>query len=101
QLDAPVARLADLNCGLIQAAAARLGLEPQFVRASGLETSGQRSDHLLSICRAVDATDYLSPTGSRDYMIEDGVFAAAGFPVRFQGFVEVAYPPGRDGGGPA
>ena len=96
QLDTPADRLVELNCGLIQAATARLGLEAEFVRASTLATPGQRSDHLLAICRAVGATDYLSPTGSRDYMIEDGVFAAAGFPVRFQGFVELAYPQGRE-----
>jgi hypothetical protein len=33
--------------------------------------------------------------GSADYMVDDGVFAAAGFPVRFQGFVEMPYPQGQ------
>ena len=95
QLGSPPARLADLNAGLIQAAAARLELATEFVRASALPVTGQRSEHLLSICRAVGAADYLSPMGSADYMAEDGVFAAAGFPVRFQGFVEIAYPQGQ------
>jgi WbqC-like protein family len=96
QFAQPADGLGDLNCGLIQAAAARLGLEREFVRASTLGAPGQRSEHLLAICRAVGATDYLSPMGSHDYMEDDGVFAAAAFPVRFQGFVEIAYPQGRE-----
>jgi hypothetical protein len=96
QLRLPVTRLADLNCGLIEAASRRLGLEAEFVRASALGAPGHRSDHLLAICRAVGAGEYLSPMGSHDYMEDDGVFAAAAFPVRFQGFVDIPYPQGRD-----
>jgi hypothetical protein len=95
-LQAPITRLADLNIEIIQAAAQCLGLATAFVRASTLCAPGERSEHLLAICRAVNATEYLSPTGSRDYMVEDGVFAGADFPVRFQGFVEIAYPQGHE-----
>ena len=95
QFAAPPPRLADFTAGLIEAAAARLGLSAEFARASALRSGGHRSDHLLGICRAVGATDYLSPAGSADYMTADGVFAAAGFPVRFQGFVEIPYPQGH------
>lgn len=88
--------LADLNRAIIEGAARKVGLTTEFVNARDLACPGHRSDHLLAICQAVGATDYLSPLGSHDYMEDDGVFAAAGFPVRFQGFVEVAYPQGRD-----
>lgn len=88
--------LARLNRAIIETAARHLGLKTEFVSASDLAQPGQRSDHLLAICRKVGATDYLSPVGSRDYMMEDGVFAAAGFPVAFQGFVEIEYPQGRE-----
>ena len=96
QLGAPTAGLPDLNIAIIEAAAARLGLATQLVRASALGTADHRSEHLLAICRAVGADSYLSPMGSHDYMTQDGVFAAASFPVRFQGFVEVAYPQGHE-----
>ena len=88
--------LAQVNRAIIEEACRRLGLGAEFVNASDLGLSGHRSDHLLEICRATGASDYLSPVGSRDYMTEDGVFAAAGFPVAFQGFVEVEYPQGRE-----
>lgn len=88
--------LANLTCGLTQAAAAQLGIAPAFVRASDLQAPGARSEHLLSICRAVEADEYVSPVGSAGYMEEDGVFQAAGFPARFQPFRLVEYPQGRE-----
>lgn len=95
-LGRPAGGLSDLNCAMIQDAARRLGLATRFLRASGLDGApGRRSEHLLSLCRAAGAGAYLSPMGSQDYMAQDGVFAAAGFPVRFQGFVEAPYPQGR------
>ena len=95
-LGTPTPRLADLNSNLIRAAAGKLALTTEFVRASAMVAPGERSDHLLAICRAVGATDYLSPVGSPDYMVEDGVFAQASFPVRFQGFVEIPYDQGHE-----
>jgi hypothetical protein len=93
----PGGRLADLTCGLIETAADRMGLTTPFIRASALSCPGHRSDHLLALCKAVEADSYLSPTGSADYMEEDGVFAAADFPVRFKPFEMRAYPQGREG----
>lgn len=79
-------KLADLTCGMAQAAAQRLDIQPRFVRASTLDAGGARSEHLLNLCRAVEADEYVSPMGSADYMGEDGVFQEAGFPARFQPF---------------
>jgi hypothetical protein len=93
----PGGRLTDLTCGLIETAADCMGLTTPFIRASALSRPGHRSDHLLAICKALDADSYLSPTGSADYMEEDGVFAAAGFPVRFKPFEMREYPQGREG----
>jgi hypothetical protein len=92
----PGGRLADLTGGLIETAADRMGLKTPFIRASALALPGHRSDHLLAISRAVEADSYLSPTGSADYMEEDGVFAAADFPVRFKPFEMREYPQGRE-----
>jgi hypothetical protein len=92
----PGGKLADLTCGMAVAAAARMGLTPRFARASELGADGARSEHLLAICRAVEATQYVSPMGSADYMEEDGVFAAAAFPARFLAFQPASYPQGSD-----
>jgi hypothetical protein len=97
QLARPTQRLADLTSGLIEAAAAELGFATEFVKASDLACPGARSEHLLALCRAVGATAYLSTGGSADYMAQDGVFEAAGFPVRFRSHQPTPYP---QGGGP-
>lgn len=89
-------RLADFNIALIRDLAARLDLKTEFARATDLGCPGSRSDHLLAICRAVGASEYVSTTGSADYMAEDGVFEAAGFPVRFMSYQPVPYPQGRE-----
>lgn len=88
--------LANLSIAVIAAAAAKLDLKTELRRASALACGGARSDHLLAICRAVGATEYLSTAGSADYMAEDGVFEAAGFPVRFESYAPVPYPQGRE-----
>jgi len=95
-LELPLAQpffyLSSLTCCLIQIAARRMGLKTEFVRSSGLNVAGKRSDHLRAILEAVGATDYLSPMGSQAYMVEDGW----DFPVRYQSFVPVPYPQGRE-----
>jgi hypothetical protein len=91
----PDGKLADLTCGMAQAAARRLDVQTRFVRASTLAVGGARSEHLLNLCRAVEAEEYVSPMGSADYMEEDGVFQAAGFPARFQPFRMEEYPQGK------
>jgi hypothetical protein len=83
-------KLADLTCGMAVAAAQRMGLSPRFVRASQLGAGravGASAGDLPGGWR--DA--YVSPMGSAEYMEEDGVFAAADFPARFQSFSSVSY----------
>lgn len=88
--------LASFNIAIIEAVARRLDLRTEFVRASDLACGGARSEHLLAICKAVGASDYRSTSGSEDYMAEDGVFEAAGFPVRFESYQPVSYPQGHE-----
>ncbi len=94
-LDRDPARLADLTGGLIREAASNLGVTAEVVWSSDLGCAGKRSDHLLAICRKLDATDYLSTAGSRDYLEADGVLAAAGLPIRYHSFAPKPYDQGR------
>ncbi len=96
QLARPGPGLSILSSGLIEAAARRLELETEFIRASDLGCGGARSEHLLALCRAVGADRYLSTGGSADYMAEDAVFASAGFPVAFRSHQPRPYPQGRE-----
>ena len=93
--DAAPKALALLNAHLIEAAAKTLGIATKIVRASDLGCAGKRSDHLLAICRMLDATRYLSTSGSQDYLEADGAFAAAGLPIAYHSHTPKPYPQGR------
>lgn len=84
-------KLSELNIALIKSICDFIGLQTPMHMASDLGCIGGRSDRLLAMCAALGATDYLSPAGSRDYLANDGVFSAAGFPVSFQSYTPPIY----------
>ena len=65
-------KLADFNISVIKYLAGVLNLQTKFLCASDLGCQGRRSDHLGEITKYLGAEEYLSPQGSRDYLINDG-----------------------------
>jgi hypothetical protein len=62
----------------------------EFVRSSDLSVSGEATDLLASVTKAVDGTTYLSGDGSGDYL-EEQTFADAGLGLVYQNFVHPVY----------
>ena len=58
--------------------------------ASSLDCEGQKSDLVLSLCKAVNATTYISGPSGRDYMDLES-FKEAGIDVKFNDFVHPVY----------
>ncbi len=90
--DQSITSLSELNIHLIKHFARRLRLEVQFKRANELGADGKRSNHLLSLCRLLGVTQYLSPQGSKDYLVSDAVFEGSGIQLSFQEFTPGCYP---------
>jgi len=86
--------LADLNIELITRVAKTLGWGGSFIRASGLEVSGQQSELLASICEALGATKYLSGPSGRNYL-DENVFKTKGIGVDYHSFVAPEYSQGN------
>jgi hypothetical protein len=63
--------LVDLNAELISAVMEILGIKKKVVFSSELGVSGQKTDLLVDICRAVGADTYLSGAGARRYVDEE------------------------------
>ncbi len=85
-------RLVDLTIPLLEDCARALGLrDTEFVRASGLGVSGERTERLVAICRAVGADRYLSGPAARAYL-DESLFAAAGIGVSFIEYDYAPYP---------
>lgn len=89
-LERPWDRLVDLDMALLEWAMGALGISTPIVDASSLGAMGQRSELLVSLCRAVGATGYLSGPGGVRYMDLD-VFEAGGIEVHWQDFTHPIY----------
>ena len=84
--------LSDLNLALIRWFCAVLNLSVPFLRSSEMHVEGRRSERLIDICRSLGADQYLSPIGSKDYLLEDSeLFSRAGISIFFQNYVHPDY----------
>ncbi len=86
------ANLADFNIAFIELAFELLGIRTETRRSSEVGSEGRRSARLADLLGRLEATRYLSAAGSREYMVEDGVFPLAGVETSFQDYEPVAYP---------
>lgn len=83
-------RLVDLNEAIIRYLLEALSIQVTIVRASSLECEGGRGEHLLNLCRKLQAGSYLSGISGRDYLdIEQ--FHQNGIDVLFQEFHHPIY----------
>ena len=89
--------LADFNIAIIAALAQAVGIQTPIVRASTLARAGKRSSHLIEICQAIGCNEYLSPPGSREYLLADDFEMHSGIRLEFQDFQPRPYrQPGTD-----
>jgi hypothetical protein len=85
--------LAELNITLIQLVAGFLGLERKFVRTSEMAPlKGHKADMLIDLCERFQATEYLSPVGSREYLADDLAFRARGIELKFNEYEHPVWP---------
>lgn len=83
--------LCDVNCAMIERQLQYVGYRGKVCKASSLQASGSGSALVLDLCRAVQATTYISGQGGKAYMDLDA-FSAANVAVRFQEYAAGEYP---------
>jgi hypothetical protein len=93
----PGEKLIDLNLALVQWLAGELSVRTPMVQSSTLQLEGNRSGHLVAMCKRLGATDYLSPR-SATYLLDDlDMFADEGIAVHFHNYscreYEQRFPP--------
>lgn len=84
-------RMIDFNMRSIAMLMEMFGIAIETVFASALKARGSKTERLVDICRKTGASDYLTGTGSRDYL-EEALFAAEGMRVAWQEFTHPVYP---------
>lgn len=88
----PTDRIAELNEGGVRRLAAPLGLDTgKLIRQSELDAGGKATDLLISLCKAVGGTAYLTGDGASGYL-EATKFTASGLELVEQRFAPPRYP---------
>lgn len=84
--------LSEFNIFSIKTIAQRLELKnTKYLIASKLACDGKRSEHLDAICQKTGAKNYLSPAGSKEYLLEDDFENISGIRLKFQDFSPAIY----------
>lgn len=84
--------LSKLNIDFIFRIRDCLNINTKIVRSSEMNGNGDKADLLLSLCRELGASEYISPPGSRGYLEETDVFLQEGIPVKYFNFSHPIYP---------
>ena len=67
------------------------GIETPLLRSSKMKTSGEKTERLLSICRELGATHYLSGEAASDYILEED-FSSQNIELEYQKYEHPIYP---------
>ncbi|TAL62955.1 MAG: hypothetical protein EPN84_05780 [Legionella sp.] len=83
--------LSELTISLICWLRDTLGITTPIKLASELNGKGAKADLLASLCQEVNATEYISPPGSKEYLDESTAFSQCNIPVRYFHFSHPEY----------
>lgn len=88
--------LQELDMSIILFFKEYFGIPTKLVYASDLHGQGQKTERLVSLCRELQATTYISANGARDYLQVEQ-FDKAHIKVEFQNYKHPTYPQQYDG----
>ena len=63
--------LSELNIRIISWACSVMGIDTKWLRSSEADVQGERSSLLVQLCHKLEANNYLSTVGAKEYLIED------------------------------
>lgn len=88
----PDEKLADFNLRLIEVVRILLGIKTPIIRSSEIDgIAGKKGDKIISICKALQATIYLSGTGAKSYN-DENEFERNQIRLEYQKFDHLEYP---------
>jgi WbqC-like protein family len=83
--NATSSRLSAINQLFLEAICKLLGIETRFSWSTDYEATGLKTERLVSLCRAAEATVYLSGPSARDY-IDERLFAEAAIALEYMDY---------------
>lgn len=91
-LDRNMDNLAELNIRIATYLMQEFGIATRILRSSTLDLPGKRTDRLIKLCEHLGCTEYISPTGSTEYLAEDRFAEKTSIRLSFNSYVPEAYP---------
>ncbi len=88
--------LLDLSMETIQYLKEQLKINTPLLRSSELDESGNKNDRLISICKQLGATQYLSGESAKNYISEKD-FSDQGIELEYQKYQHPEYPQRYEG----
>lgn len=85
----PWVSLCELNMALILFFAKELGLQTKILRSSSVSKTGEKNELLLSLCKTLHATSYLSGMGAS--YLDVSLFQQNNIPVQYTNFTHPSY----------
>lgn len=86
----PYCKLADINLALLELSLELFDIRTPIIKASNLQSQGQKNQKLIELCIERNATHYLSGNGAKKYM-DDALFGKHGLNVLYQEFQHPIY----------
>ncbi len=83
--------LVDLNISLIIWFKEKIGIKTKLVRSSQIGGNGSKVELLVSLCKEVGATHYISPPGSKNYIDENNLFISNGITLSYHSYQHPQY----------
>ncbi len=83
--------LFDLCLETINLIKEEMGIETPLLRSSEMKLSGEKTERLVSICRELGATHYLSGESGSDYISQED-FSNQGIELEYQNYEHPVYP---------
>ena len=69
-----------------------LGITTPIKYSSKMENTGTKADLLAMLCAQLNATEYVSPLGSRKYLEESDAFDKLNIPIKYYEYQPIPYP---------
>lgn len=82
--------ISELNFSLLRLFADKMNIRPNYVFASDLDVSGNKSDLILDICKALNADTYIAGPSGRRYLDKKS-FMAASIEVVYNDYIHPEY----------
>lgn len=85
------ANLAEANIAVITFICNKLNINTPLSRSSIINPIGKRTEKIISLCEHFNASEYLSPIGSAEYLNSDGFLSKTTTKLTFQDYIVKPY----------